>query len=55
MNKTAYISHRVCLKHDNGSEHPESPKRLLAIDQQLKGSALYQDLECFEAPKVNRE
>ncbi len=55
MNKTAYISHPVCLKHDNGIDHPESPRRLLAIDKQLKDSGLHQDLEHFEAPEVSRE
>ena len=55
MNKTAYISHSICLKHDNGHTHPESPNRLLAIEQRLKASGFYQDLEHFEAPKVSRE
>lgn len=55
MNKTAFITHSVCLKHDNGINHPESPERLKAIDKQLYHSDLYQKLVHFEAPKVSRE
>ena len=55
MNKTAYITHPVCLKHDNGTGHPESPDRLRAIDKQLRDSDLYQRLQYFESPKVKRE
>ncbi len=55
MNKTAYITHPVCLKHDNGAGHPESPDRLRAIDKQLRDSDLYQRLQYFESPKVKRE
>jgi len=55
MNKTAYITHPVCLKHDNGEGHPESPNRLLAIEQQLKETGLYQDLQHFDAPQVSVE
>ncbi len=52
---TAYITHSACLKHDNGSGHPESPNRLRAIDKQLHDSGLFQRLERFEAPQVSRE
>ncbi len=55
MNKTAYISHPDCLNHDNGEGHPESADRLLAIEQQLKESGLYQKLQYYEAPKITRE
>jgi len=55
MNKTAYITHPVCLLHDNGKDHPESPARLIAIDEQLSHSDLHQKLDFFEAPKVSRE
>lgn len=55
MNKTAYITHPACLKHDNGAGHPESPNRLKAIDRQLHNSSLNQRLEYFQAPKVSRE
>jgi len=54
-NLTAYITHQDCLKHDNGAGHPESPNRLLAINQQLQDSELYQYLTHFDAPKVTRE
>ena len=55
MNKTAYITHPACLKHDNGAGHPESPDRLKAIDRQLRDSSMNQRLDYFEAPKVTRE
>ena len=55
MNKTAYITHPVCLKHDTGSGHPESPERLLAITEQLEFSGLHHQLIDYEAPIVKRE
>jgi len=54
-NLTAYISHQDCLQHDNGAGHPESPNRLLAIQQQLHDSGLYNRLKHFTAAKVTRE
>ena len=55
MNKTAYITHPACLKHDNGDDHPESPERLLAIQEKCEQSGLSQELQYFEAAKVSRE
>ena len=47
---TAYISHPDCLRHDMGSWHPESPARLLAIEQALAVSGLRDHLLRFAAP-----
>ena len=52
--KTAYITHRVCLEHDNGSGHPESPERLTAIDTQLNQWQHENELKRYEAPEVSR-
>lgn len=48
--QTAYISHPLCLKHDMGKEHPESPARLHAIEDQLIASGLFDYLQKHTAP-----
>jgi len=55
MNNTAYITHPVCLKHDTGSGHSESPQRLLAIENQLKDSDTFEKLIHYEAPLVTNK
>jgi len=55
MNKTAYITHPACLKHNTGAGHPESPERLLAITEQLEVSGLNQQLLDYDAPIVKRK
>ncbi|MDX1374331.1 MAG: histone deacetylase family protein [Burkholderiales bacterium] len=47
---TALISHRDCLKHDMGAQHPECPARLSAINDQLIASGIAQFLAPYEAP-----
>ena len=34
--KVAYITDKIYLKHDTGAMHPESPQRLIAIDEAIK-------------------
>ncbi len=41
---TGYFSHPRCQQHDMGASHPESPKRLAAIENQLRDTGLWQDL-----------
>ncbi len=54
--RTAYISHPDCLDHFSGDEdHPESPRRLQAIDDQLLATGLSGLLRHFDAPLVTRE
>lgn len=53
--RTAYISHPVCLRHDPGSHHPESPSRLHAIDDRLIAAGVMDLLRHYEAPPVTRE
>ncbi len=52
---TAYITHPACLKHDMGSDHPESPARMHAIEDQLIASGLLDFLKHHEAPQASRE
>lgn len=52
--QTAYISHPLCLKHDMGSHHPESPARMHAIEDQLIASGLLHYLQHHDAPVATR-
>ncbi|MBX3616601.1 histone deacetylase family protein [Nitrosomonas sp.] len=47
---TAYISHPDCFKHEMGSFHPECPKRLIAIDNELQATGLLGQLQRYQAP-----
>ncbi len=51
----AIISHPDCALHEMGFEHPESPLRLAAIQEQLESSGLDSILSHHKAPKVTRE
>ena len=52
--QTAYISHQLCLKHDMGDYHPESPERISAIENQLIAAGFMDYLQCHEAPEATR-
>ena len=53
--KTAYISHRDCLDHDPGEAHPETARRVTAIEDRLIASGLFDLLRHFEAPAITRD
>jgi acetoin utilization deacetylase AcuC-like enzyme len=53
--QTAYISHPLCLKHDMGAHHPESPARIQAIEDQLIAAGVLDHLQWHEAPEATRE
>lgn len=53
--KTAYISHPICLKHDMGYGHPESPERLKVIEQELRVEGIFPLLQYHEAPQATHE
>ncbi len=53
--QTAYISHPACLRHDMGHDHPESPARLRAIEDQLIASGIFPFLQHHDAPLATRE
>lgn len=52
---TAYITHHACEMHEMGHLHPESPRRLEAIQNRLMASTLWPFLAHFEASSVTRE
>ncbi len=51
----AFISHPDCLLHEMGEGHPESPARLMAINDQLIASGLDACLRHYDAPLATRE
>ena len=53
--KTAYISHPACLDHDVGEDHPESARRIGAIEDRLISSGLFDLLRHHPAPAITRE
>lgn len=52
--QTAFITHPACLKHDMGNDHPESPARLTAIEDQLIASGIFPFLQYHDAPRAER-
>lgn len=48
----AFISHRDCLLHDTGEDHPENRQRLSAIQDRLIATGLFDVLRHFDAPSV---
>jgi len=51
---TAYISHPDCHAHDTGKGHPESARRLSAIEDKFISSGLSDFIRSFEAPEVTQ-
>lgn len=51
---TLIVSHRACLGHDMGPEHPERPDRIRAIERILEHER-FQPLLREQAPKATRE
>ncbi|MBT8101971.1 MAG: histone deacetylase family protein [Gammaproteobacteria bacterium] len=51
----AYISHRECLQHDTGEDHPENARRISAIEDQLIATGLLDVLRHFDAPEVTAD
>ena len=50
--RTAWIFSPACRTHFVSGEHPESPKRLEAIERVLRKSGLWHLLQKIEAPEV---
>ena len=48
----AFISHASCEQHDLGDSHPESPRRLQAINDHLLATGLDLALRYYDAPQV---
>jgi acetoin utilization deacetylase AcuC-like enzyme len=53
--KTAYISHSKCLEHDAGEDHPETARRIGAIEDRLIATGLFDLLRHYEAPEISDE
>jgi acetoin utilization deacetylase AcuC-like enzyme len=50
----AYLHHPDCLLHNMGVAHPERPKRIHAIEEQLRVSHLMDLTRYYEAPLATR-
>lgn len=48
----AYISHRECLQHDTGEGHPETARRISAIEDRFLATGLLDVLRYVDAPEV---
>jgi len=53
--KTAYISHHECLRHDPGEDHPETARRIGAIEDRLIARGVFDLLRHYSAPEISRE
>ncbi len=49
---TAFYTHADCQRHEMGADHPETPLRLQAIEDQLITSRIDQFIERREAPQA---
>ncbi|WP_093289608.1 histone deacetylase family protein [Solimonas aquatica] len=50
----AWISHAECRRHEIAEEHPESPRRLAAIEDRMIASGLADFMRRHEAPEAAR-
>ncbi len=48
---TAIVTHKDCILHDTGINHPESKERLIAINKTLKGIES-KEIKWFKGEKV---
>lgn len=53
--RTAYLTHDSYRKHEMGIDHPESPERLNAINDQLIASGILDHLIHYDAQAASRE
>lgn len=49
------VSHADCVLHHAGESHPESPQRVIVIEEALKRYPFATNVEFLEAPKATRE
>lgn len=52
--RTGYVSHELCMRHEMGAWHPESPARLAAIHDQLLAAGVLAHLDVCDAPEATR-
>ncbi|MGQ0696674.1 MAG: histone deacetylase family protein [Panacagrimonas sp.] len=48
-----WITHAACQQHDMGAEHPESPRRLIAVEDRLLTDGIGDFLQRAEAPRAS--
>ena len=48
MDKFAYISHPIYMKHNTGPNHPESENRLVVIESHLNNSGFFKKIVKIE-------
>ena len=53
--KSALITHPVCLQHEMGPHHPESPSRLQSVLSHLEGGGLTAQMDSVDAPLASIE
>lgn len=53
--QTAYITHPDCLRHDPGEDHPETARRITAIEDRLIATGVFDLLRHFEAPLITHD
>ncbi|AOA45740.1 histone deacetylase family protein [Neisseria meningitidis] len=51
--RTAWISHPACAGHEPGANHPDSPDRILCIEQALRRAGIWQHLQTIEAEEIS--
>ncbi|MFO0463078.1 MAG: histone deacetylase family protein, partial [Burkholderiales bacterium] len=51
--KSALITHAVCLQHEMGPHHPESPSRLHAVLNALENAGLAKQMQRVDAPPAS--
>jgi len=54
-NQVCYLYDEIYLKHDTNEYHPETPRRLPAINNRIKQAEWYNDLLLLKAEPVNIE
>ena len=52
---TAFYSHPFCKLHEMGSDHPEAPERLVAIEDHLISMRIADYLHPIEAPLATEQ
>lgn len=55
MPRVAYLTHADCAQHDVGPWHPESPRRIEAVDTALRATPWFGDLVAIVPPHATIE
>lgn len=51
--QTAWLFHPACTGHEPGVNHPDSPDRILCIEQALRRAGIWQHLQTVEAEEIS--